>query len=236
MSNPLLKDNVFQSPVKSNEVMSVSGAVNKTIILCIFLSISAFYAWTHPDIIMPLLFPILIAAFILAVISIFKKTTSPFLSPLYAVCEGLILGVVSLYFEKVYPGIVVNAVFLTICVLFCMLASYKTGILKATPRFQKIILISTSAVAFVYILDMLLNILGLGSFPYLHDSSTFGIIISFAIVAVASLNFIIDFDLIENGARYGAPKYMEWYSAFSLVITLIWLYLEMLRLLSKLRD
>ncbi|MDR3257091.1 MAG: Bax inhibitor-1/YccA family protein [Endomicrobium sp.] len=236
MSNPLLKDSVFQSPVRSNEVMTVSGTINKSIILWFFLAVSAFYSWTHSNVIMPLLFPILIGAFVLAIISIFKKTASPFLSPLYAICEGFVLGTISLYFEKSYPGIVVNAILLTICVLFCMLASYKTGILKATPRFQKIVILSTFAIAFVYIVDLLLNVFGAGSFPYIHDSSTLGVIVSLIIVAVASLNLIIDFDLIENGVRYGAPKYMEWYSAFSLMITLVWLYLEMLRLLSKLRD
>ncbi|MDR0820161.1 MAG: Bax inhibitor-1/YccA family protein [Endomicrobium sp.] len=234
MSNPLLKDSVFQSTASYNEVMTMSGAINKSIILWILLAGSAFYSWTHPGVIMPLLLPISIGAFVLAFASIFKKAATPFLSPLYALCEGLVLGMVSLYFEKSYPGIVVNAILSTICVLFCMLASYKAGILKATPGFQKTVIFSTLAIAFVYIADLLLNVFGAGKFPYIHDSSTFGIIISIAIVAVASFNLIIDFDLIEKGARNGTPKYMEWYSALSLMITLVWLYLEMLKLLSKL--
>ncbi|MDR1942149.1 MAG: Bax inhibitor-1/YccA family protein [Endomicrobium sp.] len=235
MSNPLLKDGIFESPISSNEVMTVSGTINKSIILWLFLAVSAFYSWTHPNI-MSLMFPILIAAFALAMISIFKKSASPFLTPAYAICEGLVLGAVSLHFEKAYPGVVVNAILLTICVLFCMLAAYKTGILKSTPKFQKVVILSTFAVAAVYIIDIFLNIFGAGSFPYIHDSSAIGIIISFVIVAIASLNLIIDFDLIENGARSGAPKYMEWYSAFALMVTLVWLYLEMLRFLTKMRN
>jgi uncharacterized YccA/Bax inhibitor family protein len=236
MSNPLLKDNVFKGFVKSNESMSVSGVINKSIILWILLLAGAFYSWIHSSIIMPLMLPILIASFAFALIIVFKKTASPFLSPIYAICEGLALGTISLFFEKLYPGVIVNAVLLTICVLFCMLAAYKTGILKATPRFQKIIILSMFAIAFVYIVDLVLNLFGAGHFPYIHNSSGVGVIISFAIVIVAALNLIIDFDLIEQNANYNAPKYMEWYSAFSLMITLVWLYMEVVRLLSKLRD
>jgi uncharacterized YccA/Bax inhibitor family protein len=236
MSNPLLKDSVFRSPISSNEVMTVSGTINKSIILWVLLASGAFYSWTHANVIMPLMMFILLIGFGLAMVSIFKKTASPFLSPIYAIAEGLVLGTISLYFEKAHPGIAVNTILLTICVLFCMLAAYKTGILKATPRFQKVVIFSTLAIAFVYIIDLLLNLFGAGNFPYLHNSSGLGIIISLVIVAIASLNLILDFDLIEQGAQYGAPKYMEWYSAFSLMITLVWLYLEMLRLLSKLRN
>lgn len=236
MSNPLLRDSVFHSPASHNGVMTVSGTINKSVILWIFLAASAFYSWTHPAVIMPLLFPILMGAFVLAVVSVFKKTASPFLSPLYALCEGLVLGAVSLYFEKMHHGIVVNAILSTICVLFCMLASYKAGMLKATPRFQKTVIFSTLAIGLVYMADLLLNVFGVGKFPYIHDSSTLGIVVSFAIAAVASLNLIIDFDLIEKGAQSGSPKYMEWYGALSLMITLVWLYLEMLKLLSKLSN
>jgi uncharacterized YccA/Bax inhibitor family protein len=233
MSNPLLKDGVFQSTESCNEVMTMSGTISKSIILWIFLTASAFYSWTHPGVIMPLLLPVSVGAFVLAFVSILKKTAAPFLSPLYAMCEGFVLGAVSLYFEKSYPGIVVNTILSTICVLFCILASYKAGILKATPGFQKTVIFSTFAIALAYIADLLLNAFGGGKFPYIHDSSTFGIIISIVIVTVASFNLIIDFDLIEKGAHDGAPKYMEWYSALSLMITLVWLYLEMLKLLSK---
>jgi uncharacterized YccA/Bax inhibitor family protein len=236
MSNPLLKDSVFSSPIRSNDVMTVSGTINKSIILWVLLIASAFYSWTHPNIIMPLLVPLLLAGFVIAMVSIFKKEATPFVSPLYAICEGLILGAISLSFEKSYPGIVVNAILLSMCVLFCMLAAYKTGMLRATPRFQKVVVFSTLAICLVYIIDLLLNLFGVGSLSYIHNSSGLGIIISLVIVAVAALNLIIDFDLIEQGSQQGSPKYMEWYSAFALMVTLVWLYLECLRLLSKIRD
>jgi uncharacterized YccA/Bax inhibitor family protein len=236
MSNPLLKDSVFSSPIRSNDVMTVSGTINKSIILWVLLIASAFYSWTHPNIIMPLLVPLLIAGFVIVMVSIFKKETTLFISPLYAICEGLILGAISLSFEKSYPGIVVNTILLTICVLFCMLAAYKTGMLRATPRFQKVIVFSMLAICLVYVIDLLLNLFGAGSLLYIHNSSGLGIIISLVVVAVAALNLIIDFDLIEQGSQQGSPKYMEWYSAFALMITLVWLYVECLRLLSKTRD
>lgn len=236
MSNPLLKDSVFQTPVRNAEVMTVSGTINKSIILWVLLAAGAFYSWTHPSIIMPLTLPILLGGFVLAIISSFKMNLSLFLSPIYAVCEGLVLGVISIYFEKSYPGIVINAVLLTMCVLFCMLAAYKTGMLRATPRFKKVVILSTFAIALVYLIDLLMGAFGARGFNFLSDSSGLGIIISLIIVAIASLNLIIDFDLIERGAQYGAPKYMEWYSSFALMVTLVWLYLEILRLLSRTRN
>ncbi|MDR2644819.1 MAG: Bax inhibitor-1/YccA family protein [Endomicrobium sp.] len=236
MSNPLLKDSVFQTSVRNAEVMTVSGTINKSIILWVLLAAGAFYSWTHPSIIMPLTLPILLGGFVLVIISSFKMNLSPFLSPIYAVCEGLVLGVISVYFEKSYPGIVANAVLLTMCVLFCMLASYKTGMLRATPRFKKVVILSTFAIALVYLIDLLMGAFGARGFNFLSDSSVLGIIISLIIVAIASLNLIIDFDLIERGVQYRAPKYMEWYSSFALMVTLVWLYLEILRLLSRTRN
>jgi uncharacterized YccA/Bax inhibitor family protein len=182
------------------------------------------------------LYPLIAIGLILALVNIFKKTVSPFLSPVYAFSEGLILGVLSLYFERSYPGIVVNAILLTVCVLFCMLAAYKSGILRATPLFTKVVVLSTLAIAVVYVIDILLNLFAAGSVPYLHDSSFIGIAISLFVVAIASLNLIIDFDLIEKASLSGAPKYMEWYCSFALMVTLVWLYLEILRLLSKIRN
>ncbi|MDR3306807.1 MAG: Bax inhibitor-1/YccA family protein [Endomicrobium sp.] len=236
MSNPLLKDSVFQTTVRSADVMTVTGTINKSIILWVLLAAGAFYSWTHPAIIMPLVVPILLGAFVLAIITAFKMTLSPFLSPIYAVCEGLVLGVISVYFEKSYPGIVINAVLLTMCVLFCMLAAYKTGMLKATPRFKKVVILSTFAIALVYLIDLLMSAFGARGFRFLTDSSSLGMVVSLIIVAVAALNLIIDFDLIERGAQRGAPKYMEWYGSFALMVTLVWLYLEILRLLFRTRN
>ncbi|MDR1122753.1 MAG: Bax inhibitor-1/YccA family protein [Endomicrobium sp.] len=236
MGNPFLKDSVFQTHVRSTEAMTVFGTINKSIILWVLLATSALYSWTHPSFIMPLTLPILLGCFVLAIVSSFKMNLSPILSPIYAVCEGLVLGVISIYFEKSYPGIVVNAVLLTMCVLFCMLAAYKTGILAATPRFKKVVIFSTFAITLAYLIDLLIGFFGARKFNFLSASSGLGIAISLIIVAIASLNFIIDFDLIERGAQRGVPKYMEWYSSFALMITLVWLYLEILKLLSIMRN
>lgn len=237
MSNPLLKEDVFRNQgIGSTEVMTISGTINKSIILWLLLGVSAFFSWMNPHITMPLLVPFIVAGFIFAMVAIFKKSASPFVSPLYAIIEGLVLGVISLYFERSYPGIVVNAILLTIAVLFCMLAAYKAGLLRATPRFTKGVLIATASIALVYIIDLIMNIFAGAHFPYIHDSSLFGICISLFVVSIASFNLIIDFDLIERGAKQGAPKYMEWYGAFALMVTLVWLYLEILRLLAKTRN
>jgi uncharacterized YccA/Bax inhibitor family protein len=235
MSNPLLKDNFFLSPLKSTEIMTLSGTINKSIILWICLVAGAFYSWVHQNTIVTLSIPILIVAFASAIIQIFKQTTSPFLSPIYATCEGFLLGTVSLYFEKVYPGVVSNTVLLTICTLFCMLAAYKIGILKATGKFKKVVLFSTFAIAIVYAINFLLSFFGSANFLRVNDSSSLNIIINFVIAVIASLNLIIDFDFIENAVRIGAPKHMEWYSAFSLMVTIVWLYCELLRFISKLK-
>ncbi|MDR3111991.1 MAG: Bax inhibitor-1/YccA family protein [Elusimicrobiota bacterium] len=236
MSNPLLKDSVFESAERQLSTMTISGTINKSILLWLLLAASAFFSWTHPGIIGPYVFAFLIGGLVLSMVTIFQKQLSPILSPLYALCEGFVLGVFSLYFEKSYPGIVVNAILLTVCVLFCMLAAYKSGVIRATPTFKKVIILSTLAIFAVYIIDMLLNLFGAGNFPYIHQSSGIGILISCAIVLIASFNLILDFDLIEQAEQFRSPKFMEWYCAFSLMITLVWLYIEMLRLLSKMRD
>ncbi|MDR1511202.1 MAG: Bax inhibitor-1/YccA family protein [Endomicrobium sp.] len=236
MSNPFLKDSLLRVSAQDHDVMTLSGTINKSIILWIFLAAGAFYSWTNFDVVTPLLLPILIGAFGLVTVSTLKKTLAPYLSPLYAICEGLALGIVSLYFERSCPGLVVKSVLLTICVLFCMLASYKAGILKTTSRFKKVMMFSTFAILLVYVADFVLNAFGIGNFSYIRSSSSLGVIMSFAIAVVASFNLVIDFDLIESAVTYSSPKYMEWYCAFSLMITLVWLYLEVLRFLSKLRD
>ncbi len=235
MSNPLLKDSVFTS-TGTQDVMTVSGTINKSLILWLILTISAIFAWTHPSISMGLMAPALIIGFVLAMITIFKKAAAPVISPFYALCEGFVLGAISLMFEKSYNGIVLNAILLTVTILFCMLAAYKSGLLRATPAFKKGVIIATFSIFLVYIVDIVLNFAFSSSVPYLHSTGFWGMLISVAIVSIAAFNLIIDFDIIEQGARSGAPKYMEWYGAFALMVTLIWLYLEVLRLLAKSRN
>jgi uncharacterized YccA/Bax inhibitor family protein len=244
MANPLLKEEVFEKNSGSNsdsavfsaqESMTISGTINKSIILLLLLGISAVFSWSNPQISQVLMFPALIGGFIMAMICAFKQNMSAILAPLYAICEGIVLGFISLYFNSAYNGIVVEAVFITMTVLFCMLAAYRAGLLRATPRFKKVIFLATMGVGVFYLFGMLMSFFGSGIGYFGNSSSGGAILINIIIVGIAAFNFIIDFDMIEQGAKYGAPKYMEWYCSLALMITLVWLYLEVLRLLARRR-
>ena len=233
--NPVLNDKTFSNTNFSTEVMTKSGVINRSIILWVVLAIGAYIGWTNPTTMAPLALPAILVAFILALVISFKKNLAPILSPIYAFLEGLCMGIITLVFEKDYPGIAVNAVFLTISVLFCMLAAFKAGIIKPTNKFYAIVGVSTLAICLLYIVDMVIMLFGGAGFPFISSSGPIGIIFSIFVVLIASLNLIIDFDFIQKGVAIGAPKYMEWYGAFALMVTIVWLYLEILRLLSKLR-
>ncbi|MDR0915217.1 MAG: Bax inhibitor-1/YccA family protein [Endomicrobium sp.] len=235
MSNPFLKDDVFRAPTFNNEVMTRTGTINKSLILWFCLIMGAVYSWTHITIVSSLLFPISILTLILATIIIIKKKHSGLLAPFYALSEGLMLGVISFYFDN-NTGIVLNAILLTLCVLLCMLSCYKLGLLKATTRFKKVIILSTFSITLVYFVDFVLNIFGIRNISYIHSASNLGILASLIIVVIAAFNLIIDFDLIENGVLNKVPKHMEWYSSFALMTTVIWLYLEILKLFFKIRN
>jgi uncharacterized YccA/Bax inhibitor family protein len=168
-------------------------------------------------------------------VTIFKKTWSPVTAPIYAVCEGAFLGGISAMFEMQYPGIVFQAIVGTFGTLFALLAAYRSGLIKATENFKLGVVAATGGIAFIYILSIILGLFKI-QIPYIHESGTIGILFSVFVVIIAALNLVLDFDFIENGERVGAPKYMEWYAAFGLLVTLVWLYLEMLRLLTKLRS
>ncbi len=233
--NPVLNDKTFSNTNFSTEVMTKSGVINRSIILWVVLAIGAYIGWTNPTTMAPLALPAILVAFVLALVISFKKNLAPILSPIYAFLEGLCMGIITLVFEKDYPGIAVNAVFLTISVLFCMLAAFKAGIIKPTNKFYAIVGVSTLAICLLYIVDMVIMLFGGAGFPFISSSGPIGIIFSVFVVLIASLNLIIDFDFIQKGVAIGAPKYMEWYGAFALMVTIVWLYLEILRLLSKLR-
>ncbi|MMZ64024.1 Bax inhibitor 1 like protein [compost metagenome] len=171
---------------------------------------------------------------ILALIVSFAPKAAPFLVPVYAVAEGMFLGAISAQFEqKIVPGITLNAILLTMGVFFALLIAYKTRLIKATENFKLGVVAATGGIALVYLINFILGFFGM-QVPFLHESSWIGIGISVVIVIIAALNLVLDFDFIENGAAQGAPKYMEWYGAFGLMVTLVWLYLEILRLLAKL--
>jgi uncharacterized YccA/Bax inhibitor family protein len=158
-----------------------------------------------------------------------------FTAPIYALLEGLFLGGISAIFEAQYPGIVIQAVSLTFGTLFCLLLAYRSGIIKVTENFKLGVAAATGGIALIYLATLVLGLFGV-RMPFIHESGLIGIGFSLFVVVIAALNLVLDFDFIESGAKSGAPKYMEWYAAFGLMVTLIWLYIEILRLLAKLRS
>jgi len=168
-------------------------------------------------------------------VTIFKKEWAGITAPIYALVEGVFLGIISALFEQKYPGIVTQAVMLTFGTLFCLLLAYKSKLIKVTQNFRLGVIAATGAVALFYFLSLILGFFGI-HIPFIHQSGPLGIGFSLVVVVIASLNLVLDFDFIEQGAQMGAPRYMEWYGAFGLLVTLIWLYLEILRLLAKLNS
>lgn len=233
--NPALRADTFTvAQPGAGEAMTINGTVGKTAFSLLLILMAASFTWgqTPNSLIM---FGGAIGGFIVALVTVFKKTWAPVTTPLYAVLEGLFLGGVSSIYEAQFPGIVMNAVTLTLGTLAALLIAYRSGVIKATENFKLGVFAATGGIALVYVGTMLLGLFGV-RMPYIHESGTIGIAFSAFVVVVAALNLVLDFDFIENGAEQRAPKYMEWYAAFGLLVTLIWLYLEMLRLLAKLQS
>ncbi len=235
--NPTLRKAFDRSrSAYGSDAMTVSGAVNKTGILFLLVLVGGYLGWGTPGAIGgPLMFLCLFGGFALAMVISFKQTLAPALAPVYAVAEGVVLGGISSLLERAYPGIAMNALVLTLSTLGLMLALYHFKVIRATPLFQKIVFFATGAIMVTYLVDMVLHVFG-HAVPYINSASPIGIAISVGIVIVAALNLIMDFEVINRGAEMGAPKYMEWYGGFALIVTLVWLYLEILRLLSKLNS
>ncbi|XQA75366.1 Bax inhibitor-1/YccA family membrane protein [Xanthomonas sacchari] len=259
--NPALKESTFLdlhsgnvvSPgngtvvARDNGAMTLNGTANKTGILLMLTALTAVFAWSQSvsidaagnAMIAPGVAGYalggLIGGFILALITIFKKEWSPITAPLYALVEGFFLGSISAMYEVRFNGIVLQAVLLTFGTLFAMLFAYRSGMIKATENFKLGVVAATGGIALVYLATMVLGFFNI-QIPYIHASGTVGILFSLFVVVVAALNLVLDFDFIESGVEQGAPKYMEWYGAFGLMVTLVWLYLEFLRLLSKLQS
>jgi len=234
-SNPLLKrEGAFSSPWTQAEAMSLQGVVNKTGILLLLCLGAGAFAWTQPAWRGPFVIVGLIGGLIACLVGTFKPAASPVAAPLYAVFEGLALGAISAVINLRYPGIVANAVLLTFAVLGLMLAAYTSRVIRVTDRFVKGVLVATAAVAVVYLVDMIMALFG-ARMPFIHESGWLGITISLVVVGIASFNLLIDFAVIEDGVRRGSPRFMEWYCGMALLVTLVWLYLELLRLLAKLR-
>ncbi|KSU80292.1 Uncharacterized membrane protein, YccA/Bax inhibitor family [Fictibacillus enclensis] len=238
-ANPSLKDSTFTHLKNQglNRPMTLQGTVNKTFILLVLICATAFYTWNlyyDGKEIHGLLLVGVIGSLIVSLFTIFVPRAAPFSAPLYALLEGLALGGISAMYEDKYSGIATQAVVLTFSVLFALLIVYKLGWIKATRNFRVGVLSATLGIFIVYLVDLVLRFFGL-QVPYLHETGWLGILISLVIVGVAALNLVLDFDFIERGVNRRAPKYMEWYAGFGLMITLVWLYVEILRLLSKIR-
>ncbi len=249
--NPVLKDSTFLDlssgsvyPGSAN-AMTLNGTVNKTGILLLLTVLTSAFAWSQTMVETPEGMQVApgamvymlggaIGGLVLALITAFKKEWSPVTAPLYALVEGFFLGAISAMYNHMYEGIVMQAVMLTFGTLFALLFAYRSGLIKATENFKLGVVAATGGIFLIYLASFVLGLFGV-NVPYIHESGIIGIGFSLFVVVVAALNLVLDFDFIESGVEAGAPKYMEWYGAFGLMVTLVWLYIEFLRLLAKLR-
>lgn len=234
--NPTLTAKTFTSQADIGERMTLRGAVNKTFLMLVIVVLGASIAWNE--------FAATgappawawwgsIVGFVLGLVITFRRTSAPTLAPFYALAQGVTLGAISAIFETRYPGIVPQAVGLTFGTLFALLLAYKSGLIRATENFRLGLFAATGGIALLYLVSFVMGFFG-RSIPLIHSSGPWGLAFSGVVVAIAAFNLVLDF--IEEGERVGAPKYMEWYAAFGLMVTLIWLYLEILRLLAKSRS
>ncbi|HZG25865.1 MAG TPA: Bax inhibitor-1/YccA family protein [Chitinophagaceae bacterium] len=240
--NPTLSEKTFQGDfvLNSSDVMTERGTLNKFFLLCLLVISSASFTWSAASQGKDITSWIWIAAisgFVVALITTFKPMWASFLGPVYALLQGVFVGGISVYynnaFDKIAPGIIMQAVGLTFGTVLAMFALYRFGVIKATERFRSVLITATMGIAIFYLLAMGLRFFNV-DIAFLHEGSTIGIIFSLVVVTIAALNLILDFDMIERGVKTGAPKFMEWYGAFGLIVTIVWLYLEILRLLGKL--
>jgi uncharacterized YccA/Bax inhibitor family protein len=241
-SNPALNAKAFQGEgVGLGEAMTLQGTVNKTGLLLICVIATAAWTWTiytrsqNSSAVLPLLVLGGIGGFILALITIFKKTWAPVTAPIYALLEGLLLGGISAIYDVRFHGIAIQAVSLTFGTLAILLLAYRSGLIPVTEKFRLGVVAATGGIALFYVATIVLGFFGI-HFTTLYGAGPVGIAFSAFVVVIAALNLVLNFDLIESGVAAGAPKYMEWYAAFGLMVTLIWLYLEILNLLAKLRS
>ena len=220
--------------------MTLQGTAAKTGLLALFVCLSALFVFVllitgRAQYVWPLFIVGIIGSLVFMLITIFKKNWAPVTAPIYAILEGLVLGVISVLFEAMFPGIVFQAIVLTMSVLGAMLLCYYTGLIKPTENLKLGIFAATGGIFLFYLIAMVMSLFG-QRMPLIYDTGPFGILFSLIVVGIAALNLVIDFDFIERGVELQAPKYMEWYAAFGLMVTLVWLYLEILRLLAKSRS
>lgn len=247
-SNPTLGKGVFEKTrVRGAETMTVGGTINKSLILLTLVFATALWSWSkawqsiaNPELAVGMSIQGMamvggIVGFILAMITVFVKKAAPYTAPAYALAQGVFLGAFSAIMELQYGGIVFQAILGTFGTFFFMLFLYQNRVIRATDRFRKAMMIGMGGIFFIYLVSFIMSFFGT-TIPYIHDSGPIGIGFSIVVVGLAAFSFILDFDGIERGEAAGAAKYMEWYGAFGLLVTLIWLYIEILRLLAKIRD
>ncbi len=237
-SNPLLNQSTFApAAIPGEKQMTLQGTVNKTGLFLFMTFFTAVYTWNmtmaDPGSATMWIFGGAISGFVLALITSFKPAWSPITGSLYALAEGLFLGGISAMYEQKFHGIALQAILLTGGTCLALLAAYSMRLIRATENFKLGIFAATGGIGLVYLTTIVLGFFGI-QIPYIHESGMVGIGFSVFVVVIAALNLVLDFDFIENGCTHGAPKYMEWYAAFGLLVTLVWLYVEILRLLSKL--
>ena len=242
-SNPTLHAGTFVGFDRAGvgaDRMTLQGTVNKSGILLILVVLAASWVWdmyftsANPGAVMPWMIGGAIGGLVFAVVTVFKKHWAGVTAPAYCLLQGLFLGGLSSTLEARYPGIVIQAVGLTFGTLVALLLAYRSGLIRVTENFRLGVAAATGGIFLVYMATMVLGFFGV-SMPFIHESGLIGIGFSLFVVVIASMNLVLDFDFIERGAALGAPKYMEWFAAFGLMVTLIWLYIEILRLLAKLR-
>ena len=248
-SNPAFSGRTFENlpgggyggMIDATARMSLSGTVNKTGVLLVCAVATAAWVWhiflQSRDLtdVAPYLTVGAIGGFIVAMVTVFKKDWAAATAPLYAALEGMVLGGLSALFDFRYPGVALEAVGLTFGTLFVLLGLYSTGMIKVTQKFRLGVVAATGGIMVFYLLEMVLSFFHI-QFLALNSGTGLGIIFSFLVCGIAALNLVLDFDFIEQGVNFGAPKYMEWYAAFGIMVTLVWLYLEILRLLTKMRS
>jgi uncharacterized YccA/Bax inhibitor family protein len=248
-SNPVLREKTFQNLAASSEPMTVNGTIARTGILLVLMLITGWWTWNRFTLaaaggdmaaafaaVSPFMWGGLIVGLILAVACAFKPTWSPVAAPLYAIAEGTCLGAISAVFEYQYHGIVLQAILASVGVLVVMLALYRTGVIKVTEKFKMGVVAATGGILLLYLVQWgITAFTGYAGMSFINGGGMWGIGFSVLVVGLAALNLVLDFDLIERGTQQGAPKYMEWYCAFALMVTLVWLYMELLRLLAKSR-
>ena len=242
--NPVLGESTFLDAGagtvvrRDGDAMSLNGTVNKTAFLLVVVLATAMFTWSKAyagEPLGPYVWGGALGGLALALATVFRKTWAPVTAPLYAAAEGLFIGAISAVFEQRYPGIVMQSVGLTFGTLAALLLAYRSGLVRATENFKLGVVAATGGIALLYLVNLGMHLFGFGGMAFIHEGGWVGIGFSAVVVVIAALNLVLDFDFIEQGVERGAPKYMEWYGAFGLLVTLVWLYLEILRLLSKSR-